>query len=100
MNGKGAVLAAVVSAACLAVLPACSGDSANDEVLTGRVTSTIPAFCVGGAEATGMCFVTTEASGTSEKDLAAGDCVTVTYAATEGTASTAKATKVEKADRC
>jgi hypothetical protein len=100
MNGKGAVLAAVVSAACLAVLPACSDDSANEDVLTGRVTSTIPAFCVGASGDTGMCFVTTEATGTSEKDLAAGDCVRVTYAATDGAASTAKATKVTKSDHC
>jgi hypothetical protein len=100
MNGKGAVLAALVSAACLAAVPACSGGSANEEVLTGRVTSTIPAFCVGAAEAEGMCFVTTEASGTSETQLAAGDCVTVTYQAGEGAATTAKATKVKKVDHC
>jgi hypothetical protein len=98
MTRSGAGLAALLCAAAVVVLPACSGDSGG-QTMTGRVQSTIPAFCLGGGDAKGTCFITSGASGVQESDLHPGDCVTVTYEPASGGGS-AHATEVARSEKC
>ena len=97
MKRAAALVTALVSAtACSVALSACShgGDAST---MTGRLSSTIPAFCIGDPSGTGQCFVTSESSGVKESELAAGDCVRVTYQPPAAGQPAAKATKVERA---
>src|SRR3954453_16267118 len=98
MRTNGAL--ALVAAAALVLLPACShGAPAQGQSVTGKVKSTVPAFCIGDADAEGTCFITTEAGGVKESQLHEGDCITVTYQPGSGDAS-AKATNVARAQHC
>jgi hypothetical protein len=98
MTRTGAGLAALLCAAAMVVLPACSGDSGG-QTMTARIQSTIPAFCLGEDDAKGTCFITSGASGVKEGDLHSGECVTVTYKPANGDGS-AHATKVARSEKC
>ncbi|WP_426563977.1 hypothetical protein ACPPVT_21630 [Angustibacter sp. McL0619] len=99
MRSNGAGLLALLCAAAVAVLPACSGDDGTQS-LTARIQSTIPAFCVGADDDTkGTCFITTSADGVKESDLHAGECITVTYTPANGDESP-HATNVARSQKC